>query len=411
MSAGMHGEGSVGSRGFMGLATLMQMALAGEDLTPVSQQLLARAEANPGDANAMLDLAIVLELLGQTELSRSIQHDALQHQQVYRLPANTEPPTLRLMAVVAPGELMANTPVEFLVKDSDVSLDLLYVGEGIPAPAALPPHDLLFVGVGESVRNDALLHELDQMIEGWPRPVLNRPARVAQLSRDGARRLLDDVGGIDMPAPVRVDRGALEALGRGEVEIGALLSDGGFPLIVRPIDSHAGRGLARLDEPGAIAPYLNSLADGGFYLARYVDYAGSDGRYRKYRIVLIDGRPFPVHMAISDHWMIHYLNAGMAEDAAKRAEEERFMADFDMDFAARHGSALAAISEVVGLDYFGLDCAETRDGRLLIFELDSALVVHAMDPVDIFPYKQPAMRQLFAAFRQLLLRRAGHGTP
>jgi hypothetical protein len=30
------------------------------------------------------------------------------------------------------------------------------------------------------------------------------------------------------------------------------------------------------------------------------------------------------------------------------------------------------------------------------------MVVHAMDPEDLFPYKAPAMRKVFAAFRQLL---------
>jgi len=52
-----------------------------------------------------------------------------------------------------------------------------------------------------------------------------------------------------------------------------------------------------------------------------------------------------------------------------------------------------------------MDCAETQDGRLLIFEIDSGAVVHSMDPVDIFPYKVPQMERVFAAFRQMLERR------
>jgi glutathione synthase/RimK-type ligase-like ATP-grasp enzyme len=124
--------------------------------------------------------------------------------------------------------------------------------------------------------------------------------------------------------------------------------------------------------------------------------------YRKYRIMLIDGRPFICHMAVSSHWMIHYLNAGMTDSADKRAEEERFMADFDDGFAHRHANAFRAITERIGLDYVGIDCAETPDGKLLIFEADSDMIVHAMDPVDLFPYKQPQMRKLFAAFRRML---------
>ena len=55
------------------------------------------------------------------------------------------------------------------------------------------------------------------------------------------------------------------------------------------------------------------------------------------------------------------------------------MADFDAGFALRHAAALADIDARIGLDYFGIDCAETPDGRLLVFEVDIAMIVHAMD--------------------------------
>jgi hypothetical protein len=79
------------------------------------------------------------------------------------------------------------------------------------------------------------------------------------------------------------------------------------------------------------------------------------------------------------------------------------MAGFDRDFALRHAEALAAIHATFGLDYLGIDCAETADGRLLIFEVDPAMVVHDMDPIDRYPYKPAAMRRIFAAFRALLI--------
>ena len=100
--------------------------------------------------------------------------------------------------------------------------------------------------------------------------------------------------------------------------------------------------------------------------------------------------------------MVHYFNAGMTRDAGKRAEEAAFMRDFDNGFAARHAAAFSCLCDKVGLDYFGIDCAETRDGRLLLFEADVAMIVHALDPEPDFSYKQPVMRRLFAAFQQEL---------
>jgi glutathione synthase/RimK-type ligase-like ATP-grasp enzyme len=133
--------------------------------------------------------------------------------------------------------------------------------------------------------------------------------------------------------------------------------------------------------------------------------------FRKYRIVLIDGRPYACHMGVSEHWMIHYLNAGMRESAGKRAEEARFMAEFDQDFARRHARALDALAKRVGLDYFGIDCGETPEGELLIFEADVAMIVHAMDPPDLFPYKGPQMRKVFDAFRAMLEKVAERPSP
>lgn len=76
------------------------------------------------------------------------------------------------------------------------------------------------------------------------------------------------------------------------------------------------------------------------------------------------------------------------------------MAQFDQDFAQRHAEAFAALHRIFGLDYFGIDCAELPDGRLLIFEVDVAMIVHDMDDETVFPYKKPAMQKLFAGFLQ-----------
>lgn len=389
---------------FIGLAALMRMAFSGVDLAPLGAQLIARAGTAQGRelANALMDLSIVLQLRGDRELALNVQLQALEVQQIYSPPTAAGQASLRLLAIMGPGDLMSNTPLEFLLENSDVALDMLYVAPSLPLPAALPEHDVMFVALGESEQNIPLLHEIGRVVKSWPRPVLNDPGRIARLSRDNVCALLQSVPGITMPATVRTTRLALEQIGRAALPLASVLAGGEFPLIVRPVDSHAGKGLAKLDAPADISGYLQAMSQDEFFISRFADYRGADGLFRKYRIVLIEGRPFVCHMAISAHWMIHYLNAGMAESADKRAEEERFMAGFDEGFAHRHASALRAIHECIGLDYVGIDCGEAGDGSLLIFEVDSNMIVHAIDPVDVFPYKQPQMRKVFAAFREML---------
>jgi hypothetical protein len=74
------------------------------------------------------------------------------------------------------------------------------------------------------------------------------------------------------------------------------------------------------------------------------------------------------------------------------------MASFDQGFAVRHRHAFQALYQSFRLDYFGIDCAETPDGRLVVFEADVAMIVHAMDSAELYPYKKPAMAKLCDGF-------------
>lgn len=114
------------------------------------------------------------------------------------------------------------------------------------------------------------------------------------------------------------------------------------------------------------------------------------------------GEPFLCHMGISSHWMVHYPYEEMISSGARRAEEEQAMTTFTEGFARRHRNALIAVYQKIRLDYFGLDCAESINGDLVIFEVASAMLVHAMDSPDIFPYKEAQMRMVLNSFRNAL---------
>src|ERR1017187_3002648 len=387
----------------IGLARLARLAFAGRDLGPWRVRLLDRLSRNENDANALLDLSTVIQLMGQRDLGLSLQGLALDIQPLYHLRAAARGAGIRLLAILSPGDLAENNILEFLIEASDISLDMLYVSPDMPFPAALPDHDLVMVAVCESDRNRPLLQHLEALLKSWPRPVLCAPSRIARLSRDGACGLLPSAPGMVVPVTTRIDRRNLESIGRSDVPATAWVPDGAFPIIVRPVDSQKGHGLAKVDTPGAIIDYLATRPEDAFYVARYAEYRGPDGQFRKYRIVLIDTGPYVCHMAISDSWVVHYMSAGMVESASKRAEEARFFAAFDDDFARRHHDALLSIAQRTELEYVGIDCGETPDGELLGVEVDSGMTVHAMDPVDLFPYKRPQMRKVFRAFRQMLI--------
>lgn len=399
-----HGAAIPATVPFFGLAPFLRMSIAGIDLSPLGQQMLAEVDQYPGEANRWMNLAIVMQCLGQRDLGLACQRQALALTRFYRLAASEQPARLRLLLLVVPGDLAANMPLECLLEEGDIDLDFYYLTPDAALPLSLPEHDLLVVAVSEAEQSRALLAELVPALATWPKPVINAPQYISAVGRAEASARLQHVPGLLVAPTWRLTASQLLAVATMEADLPALCPNCVFPVIVRPVGSHGGHDLDKIDSPAALAAYLGRVEAGVFYLAPFIDYSSEDGYFRKMRIALVDGEAFACHMAISAHWMIHYVNAGMYEEAWKREEEAAFMAGFT-DFARRHRTALAAVYERTGLDYLCIDCAETRGGRLLVFEIDHAMVVHAMDPPAQFPYKQAHMQKVKNAFRQLLLRR------
>jgi len=228
----------------IGLAQLMRMAYNGEDLAPLGNQLIQRAETQ-ADGNTLMDLSTLLQLRGNRDLALQMQLDALALQQIYSPPTAGNAHSLQLCVLMVAGDLMANSPLEFLLEQIDVTLLLCYPNEHRSLLSQLPAHDLLFVAVAQSDDNMSLLNYLADELATWHKPVLNRPERIALLSRDQSCRLFKSLAGINMPVTIRVNREHLIAISQSVVPLERLLTDTYYPIIVRPVDSHAGHGLEK----------------------------------------------------------------------------------------------------------------------------------------------------------------------
>jgi hypothetical protein len=393
----------------IGMARLAKMAFDGKDLRPMWRDLIAKLLDGTAEAGEGLDLSLIAQLLGDKQAGLAIQHEILNSHQLFRSPCLTRQPRLRVLALAAATDMGSNTPIEFLLEESGIELMILYVIPEVELPVPLPDHDIAIVIASDSEDCRDALRKIDRAASRWPRPLLNPPQLVCNLDRDKLHRLLDGIDGLEIPATIGVEREQLSQAARSAAALAGIAADLVFPVIVRPRGSHAGAGLAKVDDEPAMARYLDGRQEQQFFISQFVDYSGGDGQFRKYRVVFVDGRPYACHMAIAERWDIWYLNAGMSESAAKRLEEETFMRTFDIGFARRHATALAGTADRIGLDYFTVDCAETKSGSLLIFEADNTAVVHNMDPPNVFPYKPPQMRKIFEAFAAMLYLRVRLG--
>ncbi len=386
---------------YLGLAPFLRASIAGDDIRALADQMLVRSAAQANNPLLLMNLSIALQCLNQKELGLALQQEALSLERSYRLAARIQPTRLRLLVLVTQGSIQSYTPLECLLEESDIELIFHYVFAGADLLADMPEHDVLFVGIADSDDNRRLLDALDLGLSGWAQPVLNRPRYLRHTGRDMASTVLAGIAHLRMPPTVRVTRSQLKALAAGQTPLSALIADTDFPLILRPLDSQAGADLHKISVPEDVAVYLSRVAGPDFFMAPFIDYSDNTGFFKKIRIALIAGQPFVCHMAISTQWMVHYVNAGMYQEAWKRSEEARFMQAFD-SFVYKHRTAFQAIAERMQLDYLVMDCAETRDGDLLLFEIDHGGVVHAMDIENLFPYKNAHIQKAQAAFSELL---------
>lgn len=371
----------------LGMHAIASLAFDGADMTPLRAALEQRA-ADGTDAAALFDLAMIQQSRGRTAEALERLNAALALRRDFCV-VHGSGQGLRLLAFVTAGDFMANTPLDFLLRGSDAVLWLHYVDADTATLADLPDHDVAFMAIGQANSHGPVLARIRHLLADFPGPVMNNdPALIDSLTRDHVSTMLAEEPAILSPRTHRVAR-------RDLAEVAAEL---GFPIVARPVGTHAGDGLERMADLAELSAWLDAQPAPDLYVSPFIDYRGPDGLFAKQRVVFIRGKAFASHMALSEHWIVHYLSAGMVESVEKRAAEQAWMERFDSDFAIRHAEAFAALHRHVGLDYFGIDCAELPDGRLLVFELDVAMIVHDMDSAAIFPYKKVAMRKLFDAF-------------
>ena len=137
-----------------------------------------------------------------------------------------------------------------------------------------------------------------------------------------------------------------------------------------------------------------------------MDARGRDRKSRKCRVMMVDGHLYPLHLAISSHWKIHYYSADMANHPEHRAEDAAFLEDMPAVLGARVMTALSHIQATLGLDYGGIDFGLGEQGAVLLFEANATMVVQRPEKDDQWNYRWPAVRRIHTAVRNMVISRA-----
>ena len=359
--------------------------------------LVRRGRFQPAEAECRRTLALAPDLRAahqnlagllirtRPEEARTHRDAAYRDQQVFIEPAARTERTVLVPTVADIG----NIPLCHLLPRARTTLIRWYVDYATPdQDRALPDYDLIFNAIGDADQMPRLPPAAARLFAAPPRPLLNPPGLVTRTGRADLPGLLAGIPGIMVPEAVRAAPDAIPT--------------GPLPGLVRPIGAHGGDGVRRVETPAALAAALAET--GPAYLTRFVELRGADGWYRKYRAIFVDRVPYAYHLAIARDWLVHYWTAGMEQDAARRAEEARFLANPAAVLSAAGMAALAAIGARLDLDFAGIDFALLPDGRLLVFEANATMLVHPEDD-PLFVYRNPAVAHILDAFEAMLARR------
>ena len=230
-----------------------------------------------------------------------------------------------------------------------------------------------------------LWHEQKQLVTRVTAPVINPPALVAATGRADIARRLAGMPGVITPTITKLSRTTILACESLR-----------FPLLVRAPGFHTGRHFHFVEHRAALADAVAALTWQRFLAIQYFDARGPDGMARKYRVMFIDGVLYPLHLAISQDWKVHYFTAEMATNAACREEERRFLDDMPGVLGQRAMAALTGICAALGLDYAGVtlhwqttdrSCCSKPMRRWWSFLPDrtrsGTIAVHAFDNVSL----------------------------
>ena len=333
-------------------------------------------------------LARIAQDLGDIKAADAHWRQSFNGQAIATQPCRGQnPPAPLLMLVSTSG---GNIPTQYILDDRIHAITVLYA-EYYRPDLPLPPHSLIFNTIGDADRCTQALEMGETIVARSGKPVINHPAKVRKTARAINAQRLSGVAGVRAPTMRQFRRNQTNKL-----------SGLTFPLLLRAPGFHTGQHFLKVQSKEQLTQAITTLPGDELLAIEFLDARGSDGLVRKYRTMYIGGAFYPLHLAISMDWKVHYFSADMQISDAHRAEEQHFLENMPDVLGAQAMDALNKIGEIMGLEYAGIDFALDSDGLLLLFEANATMLINPPGPEPIWDYRRnPSARALKAAQKLL----------
>jgi hypothetical protein len=385
--------------GHVNLATLL--FLLGE-LEQAREHFEAALRLDPHHVHAHRGMGNLLAETGDQAGARWHREKGFRTRFLTTLPYRGDQAPIRILLLVSGAG--GNTPMTSFLDDHVFETHVV-VADYYDPKTPLPPHDVVFNGIGDADICSDGLEAACTLIKRTQRPVINHPLAVLKTGRLSNVMRFRGVRNVVVPRMVSCKRRMLTG-----PDAASFVGDGGFsfPLMVRAPGFHTGQYFHRIEDIAGLAAAAAEMPGDDVWLIEKLDARDVNGMYRKLRVMLIDGQLYPLHLAISKDWKVHYFTAGMADAPEHRLVDGEFLADMERAIGTPAVAALKKIYATLGLDYAGIDFAVNARGEILFFEANATMVMAPLSADPKWDYRRPAFDAVFAAVRRMITERAAH---
>src|SRR5258708_3006354 len=289
---------------------------------------------DPNHPHAHQGLGAVLSETGEHRRAKLHFQKGFRGHSISSLPYRGAKPPVCLLQLVSSGG--GNIPTASFLDDRIFQISVI-IADFLDPTISLPPHHLVFNTIGDADLSGPPLEPPPSFIKRTRAPVINGPPAVRKTGRVTNAERLRALPGVVTPRTIAMPRAVLAGS-----DAGVAVAEKGFvfPLLLRSLGFHTGRNFVLVETAAELAAAAASLPGDDLLMIEYLDARGNDGSARKFRVMIVDGKIYPVHLAISRHWKVHSFTADMADAPDHPLEENAFLRDMPAVLGKKAGTPL-----------------------------------------------------------------------
>ncbi len=383
--------------GHVNLANLLFLI---DEHEPAREHFEAALRIDPDHIHAHRGMAYLLAEIGDAAGAGKHRDKAFKNHSLTALSYRGNGPAIPVLLLVSAAG--GNIPTDTILDDRYFQTTVLVTEYADPS-ASLPAHVMVFNGIGDADLCREGLEAACSLLARSDRPVINHPLAVLKTGRAANAERLRGLPNVVVPRMATLPRSVLAG-----PEAAAAVAGKGFcfPFLMRAPGFHTGRYFVRVENPQALTAAAMELPGDELCIIEQLDARDGDGFFRKCRVMIIDRKIYPLHLAISRDWKVHYFRADMAVSAENRVKDAAFLDDMANTIGARGMAALERINAALDLDYGGIDFAVNAEGDILLFEANATMVLVPLSAEPKWDYRRPAFDRVFAAVHAMLMEKS-----